>query len=311
MSRFYLLLFQPKYWCKHCSIYVKDTPFERNQHESTGKHQGNLKRFLNGIQKNHARNEREKDQAKAEVDRLNRIAGASSSSDTPASLSAKPAAITASKKSSTNTLSAADQKRQWAQLAEMGIAVPESARADIALPGNWQTLSRKVVPEPADVVDDKLNIGVRKRKFEGEEEEEEAGEVVVRRGWGSTTKTYPGSTSTSDGLDSLLASSLFKKKKNVKQEEDTKQVPDIDIKEVVAPITGSEGVAAQINKGEEVDPLPSEEAKPDEPVSVADAPIKAQVSDEDLSRALREDKEVSTPVFKKRRPKNNPTSSIT
>lgn len=302
----------PKYWCKHCSIYVKDTPFERKQHESTGKHQGNLKRFLSGIQKNHAKNEREKDQAKAEVDRLNRIAGASSTDPSTSSPSVQPLTTPASKKSSTTALSVADQKRQWAQLAELGIAVPDSARADLAVPGNWQTLSRKLVSEPVDVVDDKLNIGVRKRKFEGQEEEEEAGEVVVRRGWGSTTKTYPGSTSTSEGLDSLLASSLFKKKKpKTVKEEDAEEAHNADAKMVVATTAASEDVTTQNGQGEEVGSLPVEKANPNELVPGADPPIKAQPSEEDVNHVSLEDKGVSTPIFKKRRSKHNSNSNIT
>jgi len=138
------LVTQPKYWCKHCSAYVKDTPFERKQHENTGKHQGNLKRFLQGIQRDHAKNEREKDKAKAEVERLNRIAGVSSSSTAPlgATQSSRPST------SSSAPLSAADQKRQWAQLAEMGIAIPQSARIDTVMPGDWQVSSRLVETEP-------------------------------------------------------------------------------------------------------------------------------------------------------------------
>lgn len=300
------MLSQPKYWCKHCSTYVKDTPFEKTQHESTGKHQGNLKRFLSGIQKNHAKNEREKDQAKAEVDRLSRIAGTSSSVDsstsTPSTKTA--AAAAASKKSSSITLSVADQKRQWAQLAEMGIAVPESARANVAMPGDWQTLSRKVVAEPAADVDEKLNIGVRKRKFENqEEEEEEAGEVVVKRGWGSTTKTYPTSTSTSESLDSLLASSFSKKKKVKEEEQDVKETTDIDNKKVVTSTAMPDGATVKDDQGDESSSSPRQKATSGEPVSVADLPIKPQPSDEDTSHLLREDQELSVPVFKKRRPK--------
>lgn len=183
------------------------------------------------------------------------------------------------------------------------------------MPGGWQTLSRKVITDPVDVVDDKLNIGVRKRKFEGEEEEEDAGEAVARRGWGSTTKTYPGATSTSEGLDSLLTSSLFnktkKKMKNEEEEENITEIPDVDTKKLTVPTTGSESVTAQNNDGEEVKSSPVERVKSSEPVSVAALPIEAQRTGENVSHVLGQGKDVSAPVFKKRRSKNNPPSSIT
>ena len=43
----------PKYWCKHCGIYVRDTKLERTNHEATGKHQGALKRFLRDLHRGH------------------------------------------------------------------------------------------------------------------------------------------------------------------------------------------------------------------------------------------------------------------
>lgn len=181
--------------------------------------------------------------------------------------------------------------------------MPDSARANVAMPGDWQTLSRKVVTEPADVVDDKLNIGVRKRKFENQDEEEEASEAVVRRGWGSTTKTYPTSTATSEGLDSLLASSLFNKKKVKKEEQDTKEIPDADNKKIIPSAAVSDGVTVKDDQGDETSSLLVEKAKPSEPVSVAEIPIKPQPSDEDASHLLDGAQEVSVPVFKKRRPK--------
>ena len=82
----------------------------------------------------------------------------------------------------------ADRKRQLAQLAEMGVAVPEDFRREMAMAGDWQTTSERLVydndfvkkEDGDDVKADGLNIGVRKRKFEGLEEEAEAGETVVR-----------------------------------------------------------------------------------------------------------------------------------
>ena len=112
----------------------------------------------------------------------------------------------------------AERKAQLAQLAAMGVAVPEDFRREMAMAGDWQTVSEKLVYEdvkkeedtedvkPASSTGDssKINIGVRKRNFEGQDEEEEAGEKVVRKGWGSTIRAYPG-TSQDPDLDALLS----------------------------------------------------------------------------------------------------------
>jgi hypothetical protein len=161
-----------------------------------------LKRFLRGIQNDHEKEEREKLRAKAEVERLNKAVGgvAPSTSTGPSlhkhtSTAVKPA------------LSAVDRKKQIQQLVDMGVAVPDEYRADLALAGDWKIVSQRKVDEP--VIDESLNKGVRKRKLEGQEEEEEAGETVVRRGWGSTIRRYPGDAS--DDLDALLSVKSLKK----------------------------------------------------------------------------------------------------
>ena len=107
-----------------------------------------------------------------------------------------------------------DRKRQLAQLAEMGVAVPEDFRREMAMAGDWQTTSERLVYEndfmkkegDEDVKPGGLNVGIRKRKFEGQEEQEEAGETVIRRGWGSTIRTYPGAEGDEDDLNTLLKS---------------------------------------------------------------------------------------------------------
>ncbi len=101
----------------------------------------------------------------------------------------------------------ADRKQQLAQLAEMGVSIPEDFRKEMAMLGDWQTLSETPIDgttgkrkeeengdHKSDVV---VSVGVRKRKY-GEEEGEE--DVFVRKLWGSATRSYPGQ----DDLDSLL-----------------------------------------------------------------------------------------------------------
>lgn len=83
--------------------------------------------------------------------------------------------------------------------------------------GDWQTIAERPVfnrVKKEEGLEDlkglkpvsTLNVGVRKRKLHGQEEEEEAGATVVRQGWGSTTRRYPGSAGDGENndLDDLL-----------------------------------------------------------------------------------------------------------
>ena len=54
----------PKYWCKHCSVYVRDTKLERTNHEATGRHQGAIKRSLRDLHRNAEQQERETEPGK-------------------------------------------------------------------------------------------------------------------------------------------------------------------------------------------------------------------------------------------------------
>ncbi|KAL2051925.1 hypothetical protein ABVK25_007840 [Lepraria finkii] len=196
----------PKYWCKHCKIFVRDTKLEKTNHEATPKHQGNLKRFLRDLHKGHELEERDKQRAKDEVDRLNGVLSGSGSKAPPWKGKSVRPAPTASMQATP-----ADRKKQLAQLVELGVAVPEDFRKEMAMAGDWQTTSQRLIYDTVkekevneDVKTGGLNIGVRKRKFESQEEEA-AGETVVRRGWGSTIRTYPGiGGDGDDDLDTLL-----------------------------------------------------------------------------------------------------------
>jgi len=187
---------------------VKDTAFERKQHESTAKHQNNLKRFLRDIQNGHERSEREKQRAKAEVDRLKGTFGSPSSDPSTNLTSTAQAVSVSSKRSAPVPQSAADQKRQWAQLADMGIKVPEHVRSEMAMAGDWAVVSNQ--PSIENQPEQSLSIGVKKRKFEGQDEEEEEvreGEgSVARRRWGTTTKRFPRHDDAD--LDDLLSGSI-------------------------------------------------------------------------------------------------------
>ncbi|CAG8000054.1 unnamed protein product [Penicillium olsonii] len=194
----------PRFWCKQCKIFIRDTPFEKTQHEASPKHQGNLRRFLNQIHKDNEQQQRDSQRAKSEVERLRQAVNGGSTDKggaAPVKRNAPPASKPAQRPASLE-----ERKKQIAQLAEMGVAVPEEYRADMALAGEWQTTSETRVEPRQGLEGPTKSIGVRKRKHDGEEDEDEpAPEMVVNKGWGSRLKQYPGAQDDRD-LDDLLAS---------------------------------------------------------------------------------------------------------
>ncbi|KAI6795669.1 hypothetical protein KC363_g1637 [Hortaea werneckii] len=234
----------PSYWCKFCAIYVRDTTIERKNHEASGKHQNNIQRNLRELQKGKQREDRDQQRAKDEVARLNGIVSGqgkgngSGDAGKTGILGVKdvgkaPAA------SSGSTLSVSAQRKKHAeQLAAMGVELPEELKREVTGVGGWQTVSEKVVEEEqswslSDIkneedskedVRDAISRGVRKRKPQGEEDEEEV--APARKAWGSKFRQYPGAASEGNGgeedLDALLSGVTAKKPKpeEVKKEED-------------------------------------------------------------------------------------------
>ena len=110
-----------------------------------------------------------------------------------------------------------DRNRQLQRLADMGVAVPEDFRKEAAMAGEWEVTSQRIIidgrdnndglkkEEGAEHTKPPLNVGFRKRKLEGQEEEEEAKEKTVRMKWGSAKRSYRG-TNENDDLDALLSS---------------------------------------------------------------------------------------------------------
>ncbi|KAI1277003.1 hypothetical protein F5Y07DRAFT_119465 [Xylaria sp. FL0933] len=273
----------PKYWCKHCSTYVRDTKLERTNHEATAKHQSGLKRFLRDLHRGHENEQREKDRAKREIDRLNGV------------ITSKPS-TSASASTSSTTATAAQRQQQWEQLAEMGIDVPTELRRDMALAGEWSVTSTRIIDDAPELADDDdaeskptnvdaVATGVRKRPKQESEDEKDEAEAGVQalfkkpRIWGRDTKQ---AVEDDAELDALLSAPLTKPPK---KEEDGAEEPAI--KEESHP---------KIKKEEsEVDGLLDETTKP----KTGEHSIGAAVKEEP-------DKEPSDPVvvFKKRKPKN-------
>lgn len=225
----------PKYWCKFCQTYIRDTKFERQQHEATGKHQSAIQRSLRDLHRTREREDRERQRAKDEVARLNGLTASSSATAGSSAAGAK-----GKKPEPPRQASAEERKRQLKQLADMGVAVPDEFRGEMALAGEWQTVAVKSLASdaPSAYKDANLsasgallNVGVRsKRKAEEEIEEEEALEALSkgekkaprRAGWGNSFKAYPGAKGgdPGDDIEALLSGAKKVKMEEVKTEED-------------------------------------------------------------------------------------------
>jgi hypothetical protein len=184
----------------------------------------------------------------------------------------------------------AQRKQQMAQLAEMGISIPDEFRPDMAMAGEWQVTSERIIePEDGEKKPDALALGVRKRVLD--EDELEAAEAKKRR-WGSTYKSHPTEEDTGD-LDALLGNVTSKGKETAVKTESTEEVKE--------EIKGEPEVDSQpeISQGFEMQ-------KP--------TGIKKEPSDEDMSDSIpplnpgvkQEGGEPAPPgvLFKKRKAKN-------
>lgn len=277
----------PKYWCKYCSVYVRDTKLERQNHEATGRHQGGLKRFLRDIHREHERGEKDKERARREVERLNGVVsgapGASSSSG-----GGPRAASDASGKAS-----AAQLAQQREQLAAMGIAMPTEFHGEMAMAGQWTVTKSRVIDDTKDPerVEAKAS-GVRKREVtEDEKEEAEALEGLFKKQkrWGGT-RTMPEDDTE---LDALLSGDLLRAP--VKKEEDTTTGEEVKKEESAEEAQVPQDTPAAIKSEPNDDEGGLEASLPAEKVATTepDAPVKSE-----------EAQEPAPVMFKKRKPKN-------
>ncbi|KAJ9149214.1 WW domain-binding protein 4 [Coniochaeta hoffmannii] len=299
----------PKYWCKHCGIYVRDSKLERANHEATGKHQNAIKRSLRDLHRNHEKEEREKDRAKREVERLNGVVSGNrpAHGGSRAPFNAPSGSASAS---GSQTLTKEEQQRQLEQLAELGVNIPTELRPELALAGEWTVTSTRVIkdPEQGDDSKDSTNpngraAGVRKRDRDKTEEELEAEEALRSlhkkpKRWGRETRALP--TEGDDELDQLLSGTLVKPKQKEEQDEEVKVKPGPEL-ETKAEDAGAQdkGASDRVNNEDVKDgpPLIKHESTGELgglPSDIPPAPA-AQSGTSDAQPAV---------VFKKRKPKN-------
>lgn len=190
----------------------------------------------------------------------------------------KRAAPAPASKPTERPVSLEERKKQMAQLADMGIAIPEEFRPEMALTGEWQTVSQRVIGEDeGDSPDKSFSVGVRKRKHEGDEEDEDQeAKMFVSKGWGSRIREYPGAQEEED-LDALLESTKdITKTKQVASVKESPEDPE-------APVKHEDGEA------------PSSQSKKEEPSAV----------DQESTPPIKSEADETAPgvVFKKRKPK--------
>jgi hypothetical protein len=214
----------PSYWCKFCETYVRDTPGERKNHESTGKHQNNIQRSLRDLHKKQEREQRDQQRAKDEVARLNGLVGGKDSQASGTSGIGGVKNLGKSSAPEPPKISAAAQRKAHAeQLVALGVELPEELKREVTGVGGWQTLSSSVVssdrPSGRTLADIKkeeeesasasapLSKGVHKRKAEDDEDVRDEEAAPKRKIWGNTLKTYPGGRTedVDEDLDALLS----------------------------------------------------------------------------------------------------------
>lgn len=198
----------PKYWCKFCEVYVRDTQLERRNHEASGKHQGGIQRSLREVHKGKQQQEREQQRAKSEVARLNNLVGSRATGTT--SHSAQPQAPRAdrprySAPAAGKAGDAGAQRRATAeQWSAMGITLPEELQEEVTGTGAWQTVAERVVGAELPASEAGLTMpvlvkGVHKRKA-GDEGGDEDVQPRMNKAWGSRIKSY-GDTSGDNAAD--------------------------------------------------------------------------------------------------------------
>ena len=125
------------------------------------------------------------------------------------------------------------RKQQLSQLAEMGISIPDEFRPDMAMAGEWQVTSERIIEPDGEKKPDAIATGIRKRVLD--EDELELAEAKKKR-WGSAYRTHPVEEDSGD-LDALLGNvmkqgkepalkSEVKVEPNEKVKEDIKEQPD-------------------------------------------------------------------------------------
>jgi hypothetical protein len=230
------------------------------------------------------------------VARLNGMASASSASSIATGSGFGRSAVPSGPKPQAT---AAQRKQQLAQLAEMGVDIPDEFRGGLAMAGEWQVTSERVIEPGGEKKPDALALGIRKRMVE--EDEAEAALAAKKIRWGSSHRTHPMGDEDED-LDALLSQVTRKGKESAlktEAEEGIKAENKAEIKQEVKEESGaSEGVVTDLPPNDDKNCLKREPSDGEGAVSAAIPLLDDSVKEE------REKGTVPGVIFKKRKAKN-------
>ncbi|CCU83204.1 formin binding protein/U1 zinc finger family protein [Blumeria hordei DH14] len=210
------------------SEYWKSTAYtklETTNHNASLRHQGNLKRFIRDLHRSQEKGERDKERAKSEVARLNGIVSKERLGG-EAVISSQTFKRPSPSVTSYSTANGSQRKQQLAQLAEMGISMPSGLKPEVAMPGEWQTVSQRIINPGENKLDTLPNV--RKRVLnEIEIENEDETLNSNHNKWGYIFKSHQDDNDDLEDLDNLLSkvknsNDNYVKKVEVKDEKDIK-----------------------------------------------------------------------------------------
>ena len=233
--------------------------------------------------------ERDKQRAKNEVARLNGIVAEGGSSST--------GSTSAYGQGSTPRLpkppATADQvKKQRAQLAELGVAIPDEFRPDLAMTGEWQVVSERIIEPEGEKKPDAIAMGIRKREDRDEDEDELE---AKRMRYESRFRTHPVEDESGD-LDALLSTVSRKDKEVTKTEPKDEPTTGWVAKEEIKQETFSTNDIASMGDEVQKSSIKREPLDEEPTVHTAIAPP--------ISNNPEPEGSVPSIVFKKRRAKN-------
>jgi hypothetical protein len=248
---------------------------------------------LRDLHRGHEKDEKDKERAKSEVARLNGlVTGGGSGSG--ASSSSSPFGRGPTPSISKPQATAAQRKQQLAQLAEMGVSIPDEFRPDMAMAGEWQITEERIIEaNEGEKKPDAVALGVRKRAIE--DEEEEAAEANKRR-WGSIYRTQPTEDEDED-LDALLGNVTGKGKGTAAKLEVNDEVKVESKEESNLSDSPDQAAAGSSKITEEKTTGIKREPEDGEPIDPVVPP---------LDTSLKQEVELKEPevIFKKRKAKN-------
>lgn len=271
-----------------------------------------MRRALTNLHRAANNEERERERAKREVDRLNGIVTSRSGGQNAGGSAATGSAGGSSTATSGNP-NKEERTRQAEQLAALGVALPQEFRGELAMPGEWSVTSTTIVQDKPKATDeDDQNVakarGVHKRdRTEEQLEHEEAVKGLFKkpRRWGRDAR---GLAEGSEDLDALLSGGLVVKK----EDEEGEKLKEEDIEGAIKDEAEAHDVKAEeglhlVKKEPEAEAevesipvdAPADEGK-EATLSRVDGPIVKTEDDDRPSEAA----DLPVVAFKKRKAKN-------